>query len=66
MPQLIADYSVGQCAATTPFAVDGIAAGVGALGTGYATLPHLLVVTHMGVRKLPLRLEKYRYGQTCH
>ena len=23
MPQLIADYSVGQCAATTPFAVDG-------------------------------------------
>jgi hypothetical protein len=34
-------------------------------GAGDTSLPHLLVVTHMGVRELPSRFEKYGYSKTC-
>ncbi|HOC05502.1 MAG TPA: hypothetical protein PKL90_09025, partial [Bacteroidales bacterium] len=45
--------------------VNRIAACIGMPGAGDTSLPHLLVVTHMGVRELPSRFEKYGYSKTC-
>ena len=55
-----------HCASAAGTALNGTAAGVGAFCAGDATLAHLLIVTNMGIGKLPLRLEKYGDRQARH
>ena len=52
-------------AAAAAGSINRAATGIGAAGAGNSSLPHLPVMTHMGLRKLSLRLDKDGNSQPC-
>ena len=65
-PQTLRPSDLLCTAAAAGAALNGTAAGVCAFCTGDSPLAHLLVVSNMGVRKLPLRLEEDRDSHPGH